>query len=448
MELTVARQSYAELIRGNFKSLGYFIDEALSSKDSYTFFRLIADSIVPLIRRAPAFETFYLDWIEEKGKYKSHYAKTEKAAIAEIHDTFDAIKSALIDLDLIENSAVNSSISSIENVLEFREPYIMPAYYEIAYDRIAQLLHLLLTLDQGRLVEKYAELGSINKSQLDPKTNEYKTIPEPHISLFTFAPSLKELKDLRQVFSWENYSNPWSIWEHLDLAYWCWQTPFSYFKDKKLEHGDAKECADSSFLLNLHAFWVEMNTIKKRTQSLDKILFFKRDRFTDYLKVIVHQVILYQEIHGPSDAPLEASSPFALELKLDFGRLILKVEWFEGIKAEEYIIHTFNDESGNHEFIHDLLAAKPNTLIDISGYASGATVAKFISRIKLQNTLLAEIFFIRKNTHEISLRSKRVELSKLPDINLPRLREQIKQFEPTDKRWLDMQNPQPYQSKR
>lgn len=448
MELTAARQSYAELLRGNFKSLGYFIDETLSSKDSYTFFRLIADSIVPLMRRAPAFETFYLDWIEEKGKYKTHYAKTEKAAIAEIHDTFDAIKSALIDLDLIENSAVNSSISSIENVLEFREPYIMPAYYEIAFDRIAQLLHLLLTLGQGRLVEKYAELGTINKSQLDPKTNEYKAISEPYISLFTFAPSLKELKDLRQVFSWDNYSNPWSIWEHLDLAYWCWHTPFSYFKDKKLEHSDAKECADSSFLLNLHAFWIEMNAIKKCTQSPDKILFFKRDRFTDYLKVIVNQVILYQEIHGPSDAPLEASSPFALELKLDFGRLILKVEWFEGIKAEEYIIHTFNDESGNHEFIHDLLAAKPNTLIDISGYASGATVAKFISRIKLQNTLLAEIFFHRKNTHEMSLRSKRVELSKLPDINLPRLREQIKQFEPTDKRWLDMQNPQPYQSKR
>ena len=448
MELTAARHSYAELLRGNFKSLGYFIDETLSSKDSYTFFRLIADSIVPLMRRAPAFEAFYLDWIEEKGKYKSHYAKTEKAAIAEIHDTFDAIKSALIDLDLIENSAVNSSLSSIENVLEFREPYIMPAYYEIAFDRIAQLLHLFLTLGQSRIVEKYAELGTINKSQLDPMTNEYKAISEPHISLFTFASSLKELKDLRQVFSWDNYSNPWSIWEHLDLAYWCWHTPFSYFKDKKLEHGDAKECADSSFLLNLHAFWVEMNAIKKRTQSPDKILFFKRDRFTEYLKVIVHQIILYQEIHGPSDAPVEVSSPFALELKLDFGRLILKVEWFEGIKAEEYIIHTFNDESGNHEFIQDLLEAKPNAPLDISGYASGATVAKFISRIKLQNTLLADIFFHRKNTHEMSLRSKRVELSKLPDINLPRLREQIKQFEPTDKRLLDMQNPQPYQSTR
>lgn len=442
MELTATRQSYAELLRGNFKSLGYFIDEALSSKDSYTFFRLIADSIVPLIRRAPAFETFYLDWIKEKAKYKSHYAKTEKAAIAEIHEAFDAIKSALIDLDLIENSTVNSSFSSIENVLGFREPYIMPAYYEIAYDRIAQLLHLLLPFGQEKLVEKYAELTTINKSQLNPETNEYRIIPEPHISLFTFAPSLKELTDLRQVFTWENYSNPWSIWEHLDLAYWCWQTPFTYFKDKKLQHSDARECADSSFLLNLHAFWVEMNAIKKRTQSSDRILFFKQDRFTEYLKVLVNQVILYQEIYGPSDAPLEASSPFAIELKLEFGRLVLKVEWFEGIKTEEYIIHTFNDESGNQDFIRDLLAAKPDTLIDISEYASGATVAKFISRIKLQNTLLTDIFFNRKNTREMSLRSKRIELSKLPNINLPRLREQIKQFEPTDKRWLDMKIPQ------
>lgn len=48
----------------------------------------------------------------------------------------------------------------------------------------------------------------------------------------------------------------------------------------------------------------------------------------------------------------------------------------------------------------------------------------------------------------MALRSNRVKLTDLPDINLAKLREQIKQFEPTDKRWFDVQNPQPYQSKR
>lgn len=99
-----------------------------------------------------------------------------------------------------------------------------------------------------------------------------------------------------------------------------------------------------------------MNGIKKRTQSHDKILFFQHERFTAYLKVIVDQVILHQEIYGASDPNLETRSPYALELKLDFGRLILKVEWFEGVKADEYLIHTFNNESANHKFMQELLS--------------------------------------------------------------------------------------------
>jgi hypothetical protein len=150
-----------------------------------------------------------------------------------------------------------------------------------------------------------------------------------------------------------------------------------------------------------------------------------------------HPILSSKRPNPASDAPLEVSSPFALELKLDFGRLILKVEWFEGLKAEEYIIHTFNDESGNYDFIRDLLAAKPDTLIDISDYVPSATIPKLMARIKLQNTLLADIFFNRKNTHTMSLRSNRIELSNLSNISLPKLREQIKRFEPTDKRWLD-----------
>lgn len=73
----LTNHSYRELLRGNFQSLGYFIDEALASKDVYAFFCLIADSIVPLIRTGPAFESFYLGWIQEKDEYKKAYAKTE-----------------------------------------------------------------------------------------------------------------------------------------------------------------------------------------------------------------------------------------------------------------------------------------------------------------------------------------------------------------------------------
>lgn len=448
MDRTLTTFSYAELLRGSFKSLGYFIDETFSSKNTYTFFRLIADSIVPLLRRAPAFEPLYFDWIKEKAAYKSNYAKTEKATINEIYQAFEEIKSVLIQHDLIENSSVNSSISSIENVLEFREPYAMPAYYEVAYERIAQLLLRLLTLGQDELVRKYAEIQIVEKSQFIPETNEYKTISEPHVPLFTFAPSRKKLMDLKEVFSRNNHSTPWSIWEYLDLAYWCWHTPLSYFEDKNLEYGNAQECVDSSFLLNLQTSWIEMNGIKKRELSANKASFFQRERFTDYLKVIVHQVILHQEIYGLNDTTQETRSPYALELKLDFGRLILKVEWFEGVKVEEYLIHTFNDESATHEFTQKLLTSQPNTSINIGEYASRSTIPKYLSRIKLQNTLLMDIFFIRRKTHEMALRSIRVKLSEFPDINLAKLREQIKQFEPTDKRWLDRQQIQPYQRKR
>lgn len=448
MDHHLVKYSYTELLRGNFKSLGYFADELLIAKDSYAFFRLIAKSIAPLFKRSPALESFYLNWMKEKQEFKEEYAKTEKAAVKEINKAYDELKSELLQLDLLDHSSVNTTPSSIEKVLDFQEVYAMPAYYEVAYDRIAELLHLLLTLSQESLVKKYAELITIDKSHVDPQTKKVAVIPELHIHLFTFAPSRSKLMELSRVFSWDNYDRSWSIWEHLDLAHWCWHTSLSYFEDKKLEYNDASACADSGFLLNLHAFWIEMNVIKKRSHSPDKVLFFQRDRFTEYLKILLHEVILHQEIHGFSDLLPVTRSPYTLELKLDFGRLLLKVEWFEGDKAEEYLIHKFNDESANYDYTKKLLSAKPNPPVEISSLASGYTIPKYLSRIKLQNTLLSDAFFVQRSTNQMALRAVRVTLSDLPDIDLIKLREQIKQFEPTDKRWFAMQNPQVQEKRR
>lgn len=170
MDRTLITHSYAEMLRGSFKSLGYFIDEALSSEDTHTFFRIIADSIVPLIRRGPTFESLYLEWIKEKAAYKTSYARTEEAAINEIGDAFEEIKLSLIEQGLIENSTIHASISSIEDVLEFREVYAMPRHYSVAYERLAQLLNQLLTHGRENLVRKYAEIQLVEKSHLDPKT--------------------------------------------------------------------------------------------------------------------------------------------------------------------------------------------------------------------------------------------------------------------------------------
>lgn len=425
---------FADLLRGGFKSLGYFMDEACASHDSYTFFRLIADLIVPLVRKAPAFEPLFLEWMKEKACYKTDYARMEKAAISEISSTYRDLRLEIPQNDLAHDDAVNSSMTSIEDLLEFREVYLMPAYYEVANDRIQRLLRSLLSKGKHKLVATYAEFATDNNSPFAMEHAPQK-IQQPQISSYSFAPSFERLKSLNQVFSWENHSDPWIVWEFIELAHWCWHTPFSYFEEKKFEYGSSKRCLENGYFENLRAHWIEMNGIKKHTHSWDKLLFFKRERFLGYLKDIVHQAILYQEIYGVNEMTRDTQSPYALELKLAFGKLILKVEWFEGDKPEDYVIHRFTDDSNNQDFTNELLNSKPNTSVQIDKNASGATISKYLSRTKLKDTLLADIFFIDRTTYKMALRSTRVQLIDFPDINLKKLRDQIKQFDLLDKGW-------------
>ena len=342
---TETKQLYSDLLSGSFKALGHFADEALRASSPREFFKILSENVVPLIVKSETFEPLYLEWVNEKGIYKKERDKTEKNAIKEITGTFAKLRSTLDTQDLLENPVINKAVSAIEDVLEFREVFAMPPYYEIAYGRLKDLCYRLLELGHIDLVKELGEIIYITKSHVDSATQEITTIQEPHFHHFTFAPSSTKLVDLNKAFSWDEITDIWAVWEYLALAEWCWQTPLSYFDDKELEYEDPDACAQSRFLLNLHSYWAEMNTIKKNVPSNRSVLFFELSRFKNYLKTLLNHILLHQEVHGAPDSGTSKSSPHSIALRLEDNKLLLDVEWHEGGLIEVYLVHKFTGDS-------------------------------------------------------------------------------------------------------
>lgn len=384
------QKKYTDLFHGGFKALGHFADELFAAPNLREFFQILSENIVPLLTKSKVFKPLHLQWIKEKSDFKKTHEETEAAVVKEMRQTFHQLRSLVETQNLTDNPLINEHLAAVENVLEGRDGhrYVMPPYYEVVYEQLCALCSCLLQLGHIELMRDFGEIIYVKNAKTNPNTFEITITEEPRFHFFTFAPIRSQLLELNKVFSWDNINYDWAVWEHIILAEWSWQTLPSYFKGKKLEFKDIQACMETSLLVNTHAFWIEMHSIKTGKNPQERALFFKKDRFIQYVKAILNKILLYQEIYDNVNSVCDDTqiSPFSAQLKLTGTELLLEVVWFKDAEPEQYIIHTFRDNSSLRQFTQKLLQSKPGEKVTVAKPGT-ESIDKFFERTKLEGFL-------------------------------------------------------------
>jgi hypothetical protein len=412
---------YKELLQGEFGPLGHYADELFTAKTDFEFFRLIAESVVPLIRRSHVFEKFYFQCIKERDEHFK--LRSELAAIVpiEMEQVFMALKKAIEGDIRINSTEVKQQVAAIDSIFNQKYTYMIPTYIDMAYESIKHLLQLLLEHGFIDIVTMYATVG-------------YNAKKIAHIEVFTFAPTLIRLHELDE-FSRHDVNCPmWIIWEKFVFIAWCWVTPFAFFKDKELRYDDYCSQQESSYLLMLHSGWLEINAIKKQSKS--DSLFFKRNTYTNWLKSMLNIFMLEQQsvlVPEQEYFPKEKNDPglYRVELRfddIDYRLLVLDVQWSRDGIIDTYLICRFHDGSGVLSVVSGLLKEPVEKEVDVrSGRSGSINVHKCLRGIK--GTIVARLFFAMVSTYVIKMRIKVIYDFNLFGTDLLELKTYIKSLE-------------------
>lgn len=432
----MSKRIYTEVLRTNFKSLGYFADELTEAKSDFEFFRVLAMYIVPLIRRSPVFEQIYFEWVKQKDTYLKTQKELQGKTPQEVENAYRSLKIILKTNNLLEDEKIKQRLDSIEEVFEKKHTYGTPSYVDEVYDRMRYLLSYLLDLGMIDVVKGYAVLI------YEDRIIEFIGIKKVHIDHLKFAPSLIALRELQQVFGWNKVQDSWVAWEFVALVEWCWNTPFSFFDDKRENYESYQAGNESMNLWRLHSHWLELNQIKQSHSDRGFVSFFTRDRFLGYVKLIINEVILYQEanvtqlIIESEPNSLDVYVPFLIKLTMIGTRLLLDVYWSQNSDASTVFISEFQEESGPHKFFKKLLESPGKTVdVDVASGVSGATVAKFLDGANLNN-ILGELFFEKiknQKTRKACMKFEEIrcqDLSKANQIELVRHIKRLREFAP------------------
>jgi hypothetical protein len=168
-----------------------------------------------------------------------------------------------------------------------------------------------------------------------------------------------------------------------------------------------------------------MHAIKERRPS--SITFFSQERFREYLKVLMNDILLFQE--ELKTEIKQDNKIHALGLELDYNLLYLTVEWTRGKEVSRYLLHSFQEKSTQLEILYAFLKEKENKIVDLEESTTGNNSTKFLQRIGLVEEL--KLAFVEKTTtHTLTFRRKRVELNSLTSIDQNKLIQQIDMLPP------------------
>lgn len=416
------QSSYILLLNDRLKPLGHFADQVLQSTVDYDIFRTLCVNWTPFIKRVQLLQPLNTIWDENLQAYHRDWKKTEKETVNQLASAYAEIKQRLKSKRLLKNQAIADRLTSIENILSGEEKICIQPHYEIAYDRMQDLLQFLLNEGKKKILIGLASIAYPSKK--DKKANPK---AKPYLQSFSFSSGVLDLSYLKRKKSRENFHDSWVAWENICLAHWCWQHGREYFQRQELNYDSIKACVQSSFLLELHSLYCEMSAIKERRKRPSSITFFSQERFKEYLKVLMNDVLLFQE--GLKVETKLDNKIHALELNLNHNALHLSVEWTRDKECSQYLLHSFQENSAQREILHSFLKDKESNVVDLKDSTSGNNSIKFLQRIGLVEEL--KLVFVEKTTtHTVTFRGGRVELNSLASLDQIKLIQQIETLPP------------------
>jgi hypothetical protein len=411
------QSNYVLLLDDRLKPLGYFADQALQSTADYDFFRFLCVNWTPCIKQVQLLFPVKKRWDESLQEYHRDWKKTEKETVNQITNAYTEIKQRLLSKRLLKNQEIADRLALVENILSGEEKFCLPPYYEVAYDRMKDLLQFLFDIGKKDILVDLANIVYPNKNdkKLNPKAKLY-------LHSFSFSSAILDLSYLKKMKSRENFHDSWVAWENICLALWCWQHGREYFQRQELNYDSIKACAQSGSLLELHSLYCEMSSIKERRKRPSSITFFSQERFKEYVKVLMNDILLFQE--GLKAEIKQDNKIHALGLELDYNLLYLAVEWTRSKEASRYLLHGFQEKSAQLEILRSFFRETENNTVNLKDSTTGNNSTKFLGRIGLVEEL--RLAFVEKTTtYTVTFREKRVELDSLASIDQNKLIQQI-----------------------
>lgn len=434
----MSERPYKERLKGKVQALGDYADQVMSAQSDFDVMLIIAKSIVPLIRQSKAFGRFYFQRIKDRDGYYKECNAYELNVPKEIEDTVVSLKSDIIGAALFNDADVKARIADIEAVFNNKASHGMPPYTEVVYEKIVHLLEVLLEMGREDIVKSYATVRYSSHVVINAQTGERETIKNASIQEVIFARSLSRRRELRKVFNWNNVQDVWVAWEFLVLLEWCWNTPFSFFKDKQLNYVDYQSANNSNQLLLLHNSWCLINKLKNGEKKELIASVFQRKYFVQYLELILEEIILEQETvvdRGDiikSTAVSKDNFPYSIALKMDYSQLFLEVHWSEDGAQDTYFLHPFHEKSGPYTLLKLLLSKPVGDIVDVRKIdVSGVNVRKLLGGAGL-NAILIRVFFNRIKgcmTYKISMKAKVINCADLSKDDCGALLEYLKGIE-------------------
>lgn len=408
MNAHIDRKYYHEVLKEEFRPFAFFFEELAKSKSDVNFFRIITQNFVPLIKGSPQIKPLYEKWIEEKKAFESKLLDVQTKTSNQLEEIYKVIRTKLECKKLLDNSEISACITFIESYLNLGKSLRTFRYYQNFSNQLKKLFHVILNLGETKIVEPFANIGIVEEYSFQRLIGHTNGL---HIASFEFNSLIIELAQVEQISDWKTVSKPWTAFDKLLRAESAWNSQKQDFEN----NGQIQEYVE----------WKDMENLKNPIHS-EKPLFFVSKNFIDYIQILLHEIILYQEsaVSQKTESLNTTPTPKIHSLKLfleDSNNLCIDVTWKEGLSSEKIHLRRFYEESLPRDFIQALLTRSLGETINIS--QEGGSIAKHIEELRL-NGLLSHLFILRKSMYAASLKANPVYL-KDNDIDNDQLYQEI-----------------------
>jgi hypothetical protein len=254
--------------------------------------------LVEFIENTPIFDNLRFKFTKEKEEGELRLHSLELQVYNKSKMAYDTLKSRLIDQKLIDLPEIELVVVELETLFASNEPNCSPVPWQPAFDGVKTLGMILEKMDRTDLLKDLADLRTMLVRSQPSNSLEFVTEEKLVVDHFTFAEGVIELTKLQNDFYFKIEKTPWAIWEKFLAIRWCFKTPFTYWKNKRLRYSSRFYRKESWQRLNLHAMWGEVNKIKNRSTDVCEFLIQKK-QLIKYLEKFSIEVQDYLNTYQP-----------------------------------------------------------------------------------------------------------------------------------------------------
>jgi len=409
MNSVIIKKSYPKIPEGGFSSLTCFYEQLVNSLSDRDFFRIISENVMPLIQQSSQIKPLYEKWIEENETHEKKWQTAKSKATKTLEETYHSIHVKLSKKKLLDEPEISSRITYIESLIQFKSSSKNFRYFPEFSNHLKLLFHQILKQGELSIIQPFAEiekLGEIPFQNAVGHTN--KSLIHSHV----FDPLLEELSNLEKITNWKDLTKPWAAFNKLLRAKRAWNSQEQDFKNNSL--------------IEEYVEWKDMDDLKDPTSSKD-ILFFKREKYLEYIEILLNEILVHQDTSAlppkESKALRDGTIPKSIYLGCQHNQLFLSLfEEADHQYSDKILLHKFNEVSSPRDFFEDLISKGVGNTVDCEN--GGGTVSKHILDVKFP-PIFTDLFIIKASTYKAELKANPITVKDISKTEADKLFKEI-----------------------